>query len=87
MQPPFDGRIHSNLWTLTISFEDSVNITRNIGSLVFSTNRTQKICSEKKREEHAYILQLFKITCSTLKTTVNLNTKLLNKRYEFEIGL
>ena len=87
MQPQFDGRIHSNLWALKISFEDSMNITRNVSSLVFSTNPTQKICSEKKREEHAYILHLFKITCSTLKTTVNLDTKLLNKRYEFEIGL
>ena len=32
-------------------------------------------------------MRFLKITCNTLKTTVNLNKKVLNKQKEFEIEL
>ena len=88
MHSPVNDTILSNLWTLKISFKDSMtgNIS-NYGILAFSSNPLQNICNQNLGEKHDATVKFFKITCSTLETTVNLNTKLLNKQKEFEVGL
>ena len=85
MQPPLKETIQSNL-----SLVDGTNFTRNVsnyGNLTFISNTLQKLCNQKQRQEHAILVKMFEINCGTLKTTINLNKKLLNKRKEFEIGL
>ena len=90
MQPPVKGTILSNLWTLKISFKDSMIFTRDIsnyGNLTFSSTPLQTICNQNKLEKQGALVKLFMKSCSTLKATINPNKKLLSKQKEFEIGL
>ena len=82
----------TSLKLLELSFgnESKTLLLERYGRLEFRTNPLKKMCYEMKKNEHDTILSIFlKVikTCVEIITTVEFNTKILNKNKKFRIGL
>ena len=87
LQPLNIKNLHSNLWTLEVSFiiESLRNYTNNFssyGDLVFFSDPI-KLCSQENREKYKTIFCLLKLPpCATLKQlSILIQNNLLQEKY------